>query len=112
MTEDAPDIQRALGRIEGSQQQLLDEFKRFHAEFIQHVVDDKHGFESTYRRMDEQISERNKMLSDQAKKIEELSEAKSKMQGIQYVVFSASWLLASLLGALGVSWAGSGWPHK
>ena len=46
--------------------------------------------------MDEQISERNKMLSDQAKKIEELSEAKSKMQDIPYGVFSASWLLASL----------------
>jgi len=104
MAEIDPEVQRSLGRIEGTLTQLLSEVKGFHGALGGHVADDHataeafRGLISDLRReianqFLEQDRARNQHLNEQDVKLDALKADSDRAKG-------AGWVILGVLGAL------------
>lgn len=90
------DTQRSLGRIEGTQDQILAELKQLRSDFGDHKNDDQRNFSSlrslVYDKNREQNEARELHLSEQDKAIGQLKQDSDRARG-------AGWAIISILGA-------------
>ena len=89
-------VQRALGRIEGTQSQILAKLDRLAEDFSQHKNEDQKNFSSIrslfFSKLEEQNVTREKHLGDQDKKLDALKEDADRAKG-------AGWVILGLLGS-------------
>lgn len=89
--------QRALGRIEGTQTQILAKLDRLAADFGEHKHEDQKNFSSIRVMIDRKIEEQNDVrethLDEQDTKLAVLKQDADRAKG-------AGWVILSLLGAL------------
>lgn len=94
---DEVNVQRALGRIEGQQAQILEKLDRLADDFGQHKQDDQRNFSSVrtlfFTKLDEQNTVREKHLGEQDEKLDGLKQDADRAKG-------AGWAILGLLGGL------------
>lgn len=90
-------VQRALGRIEGTQTQILQALKDLTESFGEHKNEDQRNFSSVrnlvYTEMKKNDETREKHLSEQDEKLDGLKQDADRAKG-------AGWVILGLLGAL------------
>lgn len=90
-------VQRALGRIEGTQSQILAELRSLRSEFGDHKNEDQRNFSSVralfFNKLEEQDKTREQHLGEQDAKLDQLKEDADRAKG-------AGWVILALLGAL------------
>lgn len=91
------DVQRSLGRIEGTQSQILQKLVALEASFGDHRNDDQKNFSEVrrlvYDKFAEQETLREDHLGKQDENIEKLKRDSDRAKG-------AGWVILGLLGAL------------
>jgi hypothetical protein len=91
------DVQRALGRIEGTQSQILAELKSLRSDFCEHKNDDQRNFSGVRKLFFEKLEEQNKTrenhLGEQDRKLDALKQDSDRAKG-------AGWVILGLLGGL------------
>lgn len=90
-------VQRALGRIEGTQAQILDMLNKLSDSFGEHKQEDQRNFSSVralfFTKLEEQDKTRETHLGEQDKKLDALKQDADRAKG-------AGWVILGLLGAL------------
>lgn len=90
-------LERALGRIEGTQAQILLELRQLRNDFGEHKNEDQKNFSSVrnlvYGELKKQDIEREAHLAEQDKKLDALKEDSDRAKG-------AGWAILGLLGGL------------
>lgn len=91
------DVQRALGRIEGTQGEILKKLDSMQGDLGQHKNEDQKNFSSIralfFAKLDEQNTTREAHLGAQDKKLDALKTDSDRAKG-------AGWVILGLLGAL------------
>ena len=89
----ATNIDRALGRIEGTQSQILSELIDLKKDYVEHLKNNALEF----RRIDTEFAEAaralNQHLNEQYKKLDAMKEVQDRARG-------AGWIILSLIGGL------------
>lgn len=97
MSEPNGDVQRSLGRIEGTQEQILGELRSLRADFGEHKNDDQRNFSATRRLVYDELGKQNAAreahLAEQDKKLDALKQDSDRAKG-------AGWVILGLLGSL------------
>lgn len=111
---DDENVQRALGRIEGTQAQILDKLDKLSGDFGEHKQEDQRNFSSVRvmidRKLEEQNEFRERHLGEQDEKLDHLRQDSDRAKG-------AGWVILGLLGALSTFVGGavlavlSGWVN-
>lgn len=96
------ETQRALGRIEGFNAQILEKLDRLSVELGDHRNDDQRNFSSVRKLLDEKISDQNKTreahLIVQDKKLDQLKQEQDRAKGAGWVIIGLLSALATFLG--------------
>ncbi len=91
------DVQRALGRIEGTQGEILKKLEQFSGELGDHRNDDQRSFSSLRKLIADRIAEQDTLrenhLSKQDDKLDKLKQEQDRERG-------AGWVILGLLSAL------------
>jgi hypothetical protein len=97
-------VQRALGRIEGTQAQILAKLDRLSKDFGDHKNDDQKNFSSVralfFSKIDEQNVLRERHLGEQDQKLDALKEDSDRAMGAGVVIL---WMLGGLATAGGAA---------
>lgn len=115
------DMQRSLGRIEGTQSQILSELRRLGENFSEHKNEDQKNFSSVramvyeHRNevkaiLDTQSAEREAHLDAQDVKLSGLKTDSDKAKGAGYVIIGIMGALATFVGTAVIA-AFTGWVH-
>lgn len=106
MKDDA-EMQRAIGRIEGQNGQIITKLNAIIGAQIKHEDLDREEFASTRRSCEKQVSElrdeRRARDETQDLKIEKLEKAQQRAQGAGWVILGLLTALASFVGAAVIS---------
>jgi len=90
-------VQRSLGRIEGTQTQILDALQKLTESFSEHKNEDQRNFSSVrnlvYSELKKNDESREKHLSEQDEKLDSLKQDADRAKG-------AGWVILGLIGAL------------
>ncbi len=91
------EVQRALGRIEGANAQILEKLEKLSQELGDHRNDDQRSFSSVRKLIGDKITEqetaRATLLGQQDIKLDRLKQDQDRAKG-------AGWVIIGLLGAL------------
>lgn len=112
-------VQRALGRIEGTQTQILAELKNLRENFGDHKNEDQKNFSSVRRLVadqqeairkafDAQAVARNQHLNEQDVKLDALKQDSDRAKGAGYVIIAIIGALATFVGGAVIAVL-SGW---
>jgi len=106
------EVQRSLGRIEGTQTRILDELTKLRDDFGAHKADDQRNFSSLRVDMKSQFEAndraRNEHLTEQDTKLDIIQRDSDRAKGAGWAILGIMGLLASLVGGA-VMAALSGW---
>lgn len=116
-----PEVQRSLGRIEGTQTQILSELRMLRDNFSEHKNEDQKNFSSIralvydHRSevktiLDQQSVEREAHLDAQDVKLSSLKTDADKAKGAGYVIIGIIGALATFVGGAVIS-VFTGWVH-
>lgn len=108
------EIQRALGRIEGTQDRLLSEFEQFRKAMTEHMDMDKVQFEILHSRITElrkysesrfvdQTDDRARHLGEQDIKLDALKEKQDKAMGAGWVIMGILGMCVACIGAMALA---------
>lgn len=90
-------VQRALGRIEGTQTQILEMLDKLSESFGEHKNEDQRNFSSVralfFTKLEEQDKTRERHLGEQDQKLDGLKQDADRAKG-------AGWVILGLLGAV------------
>lgn len=107
-------VQRALGRIEGTQEQILAELRSLRGEFSEHKNEDQKNFSSVramfFTKLEEQDKTREAHLGKQDQKLDALKEDSDRAKGAGWVILGLFGTLASFVGGAVIAVLG-GWIH-
>lgn len=110
MSED--NVQRALGRIEGAQAQILAKLDSMTEDLGNHKNDDQKNFSSIralfFTKLDEQNVTREAHLGAQDKKLDALKQDSDRAKGAGWVILGLMGALATFVGGAVIA-ALSGW---
>lgn len=102
MSDDS-ELQRALGRIEGAQNQILVKLDKLYIEFGDHKNEDQRNFSSIRALLDRKLEEQNLLrethLSEQDVKLDQLKQDADRAKGAGWVILGLLASLATFLGA-------------
>lgn len=97
------EVQRSLGRIEGTQEQILAELKTMREDFGAHKNEDQRNFSSLrklfFEKLEEQDETREKHLAAQDAVLAELKTDSDRAKGAGWVILGLLGGLASLVGS-------------
>lgn len=97
-------VQRALGRIEGTQAQILDKLEKLSENFGEHKQEDQRNFSSVrqllFTKLRENDDAREKHLGEQDVKLDALKQDSDRAKGAGWVILG---LLGSLAAAVGAA---------
>lgn len=97
VTDDQAEIQRSMGRIEGTQAQIIAKLDAMIISHITHEDDDRRNFTALRTMFDNRLSEQNTLreshLGAQDVKLDLLKQDQDRARG-------AGWMILGLLGAL------------
>lgn len=98
------DVQRSLGRIEGTQVQILDALRNLTAEFVDHKGEDARNFQAVRKLSFEHRDELKKEIEDSAKEREtHLRGQDTKLAAMKQDsdrAKGAGWVILGLLGSV------------
>jgi len=96
-------VQRALGRIEGTQTQILETLNKLADAFGEHKQEDQRNFSSVrslfYSKLDEQNEMRERHLGDQDKKLDALKQDSDRAKGAGWVILGILGSFAAFIGS-------------
>lgn len=102
MTAHEADMQRAIGRIEGTQTQILAKLDAMIVTHIQHENDDRRDFAGIRvlfdKKMDDQNSTRETQLSEMDVKLDALKQDQDRAKGAGWVILGLIASLATFVG--------------
>ncbi|HCE07486.1 MAG TPA: hypothetical protein DEQ40_02580 [Oxalobacteraceae bacterium] len=105
-------VQRALGRIEGTQTQILDALNKLSDSFGEHKQEDQRNFSSVrhlvFTKLQENDESREKHLGEQDVKLDALKQDADRAKGAGWVILGLLGSLAAAVGAAVLS-VFSGW---
>lgn len=110
----AVDTERSLGRIEGTQTQILDKLDKLSEALGDHKNEDQRNFSSIRalmdRKMEEQTTTREAHLGAQDVKLDALKQDADRAKGAGWVILALLGSLATFVGGAVLAVLG-GWVH-
>jgi hypothetical protein len=107
---DPEEVQRALGRIEGTQGEILRKLNSLSNELGDHRNDDQRNFSSVRnlidRKITEQVTLRENHLNDQDQKLEQLKQDQDRAKGAGKVILGLLGALATFVGGAVIAASG------